>query len=141
MTDQLPSSKTLVRSLTVILIVAAVVAGYFAVKYNQANEQIASLTSQLGDAQKQIAELQPLADKALTLPISLRIDRHALTAGYDLFIINRAGESLRFHFAVGNRQLETVIDGGKWWTLQGLASGDVVQIDSKGYNSKTVTIQ
>jgi uncharacterized coiled-coil protein SlyX len=183
MTDQPPSSKTLARSLTVILIVAVVVAGYFVVKYTQANEQIASLTSQLGDSQKQIAsltsqladsqkqitsltsqladsqkqitsltsqladsqkqiaELQPLANKALTLPIALHINRHALTPGYDLSVGNLTRESLRFHFTVGDRHFDTVIDGGKLWILHGLASGDVVQIDSEGYDPKTVTIQ
>jgi hypothetical protein len=141
MTDQPLSSKTLARSLTVILIVAVAVAGYFVVKYNQANERISSLTSQLEDSQKQIAELQPLADKALSLPIALHIDRHALTPGYDLIARNLTGESLRFHFTAGNRHFDQVIDGGKLWILHGLASGDVVQIDSEGYNPKTVTIQ
>ena len=140
--------------------IAAACAVYFAVKTSKANsenaalttrleqtvsqdkEQMDSLTAQLEAAEKRIAELQPLADKARTLPLTWRIDRHALHAGYDLFVFSRARESLRFHFTInGTRKVDALIDGGKLWILHGLASGDSVEISSDGYDSKTVPIQ
>lgn len=136
------SSKALVCALSVALIIVAVIAGVFTYKYFQAAEENATLTAQLEDAQKQINELQPLADKARTMPLAIRIDRHALNVGYNLFAFNRARESLRFQFTVnGSKKFGRVIDGGRFWVLKGLASGDVVKIDSEGYDSKSVTIQ
>jgi Tfp pilus assembly protein PilN len=77
-------SKALVGVLSVILIVVAVIAGVFTYKYFQATEENATLTAQLEDSQKQISELQPLAEKARTLPVRLTINRHALNAGYNV---------------------------------------------------------
>jgi hypothetical protein len=94
--------------------------------------------------QKQIAELQPLANKARQLPIVLRIDRHAINAGYNLFIFNRSRDSLHFKCSLQvlgrNRQRIYTIDGGKFAIFPGLATGDTVQIESDGYDPKTVTI-
>lgn len=134
-------SHPLVASLSVFLIIVAAIAAWYAYKWNQSQEVVASLTSQLESSEKQIAELQPLAEKARQLPIVVRIDRHAINAGYNLFTFNRSRDSLRFHFTVnGGRQFNAVIDGGKFWVLKGLANGDTVQIDSDGYDAKTVSI-
>jgi len=148
MTDsaQPKTHKTLAIVSSICLVIVAVIAGYWINKANSqlaaANEQTASLTSQLEDAQKEIAELQPLANKARTLPVTFRIDHHALSAGYTLYTFNRSRESLRFHIAVnGGRTFNPVIDGGKLWMLRGLASGDKVEVSSDGYDPRTITIQ
>jgi hypothetical protein len=140
------SGKTLVVVLSLCLIVVAGLAGYILINsqknVTELQGQVSSLTTQLEDSEKQIAELQPLAQKARTLPITFRIDRHALGAGYTLFTFNRARESLRFTFTVnGNRKFNTVIDGGRLWMLKGLATGDSVEVVSDGYDPKTVAIQ
>jgi hypothetical protein len=148
------SNKALVGSLSVALIFIACLAAYFVYRGNQFEEQatalngqVASLTSQLEDAQKEIIALQPLAEKARTMPVVFRIDRHALNAGYNLYVINRARISLRFTYTVngrevrGGRAASPVIDGGRFTIIPGLASGDVVKIASDGYDDKTVTIQ
>jgi hypothetical protein len=162
------SSRPLLAVVAVLLIIMAAVAGLYNYKYDQATtqiaaisterdaatvenaqdkEQIATLTGQLEDAQKEISELQPLANKARTMPIALRIDRHALNAGYNLFVYNRARISLRFHYTINGNEVHAgkgarpVIDGGRFAIIPGLASGDVVKIDSEGYDDRTITIQ
>jgi hypothetical protein len=145
-TAQPKTHKTLAIVSSICLIIVAVVAGYCINKTNSqltaSNEQVASLTGQLEDAQKEIADLQPLANKARTLPVAFRIDHHALSAGYTLYTFNRARESLRFHVTVnGGRNFNPVIDGGKLWMLRGLATGDKVEVSSEGYDARTVTIQ
>jgi hypothetical protein len=149
MTDsaQPKSSNALVVALSVCLIIVALAAGYFVYRTNSAlaasNEQVASLTGQLEDAQKEITNLQPLADKAKAMPVTFRIDRHALTAGYTLYTFNRARESLRFKVVIngGKTFPNVVIDGGRFWQLRGLASGDTIVVSSEGYDDKTVNIQ
>ena len=135
-------SKALVGVLSVILIVVAVIAGVFTYKYFQVAEDNAALTTQLEDSQKQISELQPLAEKARTLPVRLTINRHALNAGYNVLAFNLSRSSLRFQFTVnGTRHIAAVIDGGRFFIVKGLASGDTLAVDSEGYDTKTVSIQ
>ncbi len=64
------------------------------------NGQVASLTSQLEDSQKEIAEL-----RGRTMPITLRIDRDAINAGYNLYVYNQARTSLRFHYMVRGNEV------------------------------------
>jgi len=163
-------SSPLVPILSVCLILISCIAGYLGYKYSQsqdslatvagqltqtqaqitsltadnteAKENAAALTSQLEDSQKQIAELQPLAEKARTLPIRLTINQHAANAGYNVLAFNLSRSSLRFVFTVnGARKINAVIDGGHFYILRGLASGDTLAVDSRGYDTKTVTIQ
>jgi hypothetical protein len=148
MTDipQPKSGKVLVAILSVLLIVVAGIAGWSLVSGQQKqaalDEQVATLTSQLEDSEKQIAQLQPLAQKARELPVVVRINRHALTPGYTLITINQSRSSLRFKFVVnGGRTFGRVIDAGKLWLLNGLASGDKVSIESEGYDAKEIAIE
>jgi cell division protein FtsB len=165
-----PKSNPLVPVLSIGLILVACIAGYFGYKYSQsqdalasetaqftqaqatitsltaenaeAKDNVAALTSQVEESQKQIAELQPLAEKARTLPIRLTINQHAANAGYNVFAFNLSRSSLRFVFTInGGRKINAVIDGGKFFVIRALASGDTLAVDSKGYDTKTVTIQ
>lgn len=132
---------------SIIVVVVCGVCGYFINKTSSAlatsNEQVASLTGQLEDAQKEIADLQPLANKARAMPVTFRIDRHAVSAGYTLFTFNRSRDSLRFKVVINDGRTfpNVVIDGGKFWQLRGLASSDKVVVSSEGYDDKTVNIQ
>jgi hypothetical protein len=141
------SSNAIVVALSVVLLIVLIGGGYLINKTNNdltaSNAQVASLTGQLEDAQKEITSLQPLAEKARTMPITFRIDRHALTDGYTLFTFNRARDSLRFKVVIngGKTFPNVVIDGGKFWQLRGLASGDTVVVSSAGFDDKTVNIQ
>jgi hypothetical protein len=148
MTDapQPTSGKVLMPVLSVLLILVAAIAGWslYSGQQKQAalDEQVSTLTSQLEDSEKQIAQLQPLAQKARELPVVLRINRHALTPGYTLITINQSRSSLRFTFTVnGGRTFNRVIDAGRLWLLNGLASGDRLTIESDGFDPKEVTIQ
>jgi hypothetical protein len=140
-------SNAIVVALSVVLVLGAIGAAYLINKSSSeakaAQDQVASLTGQLEDAQREISELKPLANKARTLPVTFRIDRHALSAGYTLYTFNRSRESLRFHVSIegGKSFPNVVIDGGKFWQLRGLASGDKVTVSSTGYDDKTVNIQ
>jgi uncharacterized membrane protein len=137
--------KSLVAVLAVLIILVGALAGYFIYKSNQADEQISALTTQLEDAEKQIAQLQPLAEKARVLPVITHLNKHALAAGYDLLTSNRSRESLRFRFTVEamgrQRSYAAVIDGGRFFILHGLASGDKITIESEGYDPVTVDVQ
>jgi outer membrane murein-binding lipoprotein Lpp len=146
---QRSSSKALVASLVVSQIVVAGVAVYsiFHVtkpdaKIASLSGQIASLTAQLDDSQKEIAEL-----RARTMPITLRIDRDAINAGYNLYVYNQARTSFRIHYMVrgnegrGSKITRAVIDGGRFIIIPGLAWGDVVNINCEGYDDKSVTIK
>ena len=135
-------ASALVPVLSLCLILVAAIAGYFGFKYSQSQETVAGLTSQLEDSQKEISELQPLADKARTLPVRLSINRHALNAGYNVLAFNLSRQSLRFEFTVnGSKHFNTVIDGGRFFIVKALASGDMLTVASDGYDPKTVTIQ
>lgn len=163
-------SSPLVPILSIGLILVAVIAGYFGYRSSQSQDALAAetnqftqaqatiasltaenteekesnaaLTSQVEESQKQIAELQPLAEKARTLPIRLTINKHAANAGYNVFAFNLARSSLRFVFTInGGRKINAVIDGGKFFVIRALASGDTLSVDSNGYDTKTVTIQ
>lgn len=143
------SSKALVASLIVSQISVAGIAAYSFFKGNRSdtkiaslNGQVASLTSQLEDSQKEISEL-----RARTMPITLSIDRDAINAGYNLNVYNEARTSLRFHFMVsgnevrGSKITRAVIDGGRFIIIPGLARGDVVKINCDGYDDRSVTIK
>jgi hypothetical protein len=146
---QRSSSKALVASLVVSQIVVAGVAAYSILKGTKPdakiaslNGQVASLTSQLEDSQKEISEL-----RARTMPITLSIDRDAINAGYNLNVFNQAMTSLRLHFMVsgnevrGSKITRAVIDGGRFIIIPGLAKGDVVKINCEGYDDRSVTIK
>ena len=146
---QRSSSKALIVILCVSQIIVVAVAA-FAIfnrtkpdtKIASLNGQVASLTSQLEDSRKEIAEL-----RGRTMPITLKIDRDAINAGYNLYVYNQAGTSLRFHYMVrgnegsGSKITRAVIDGGKFIILPGLAWGDVVNINCEGYDDRSVTIK
>jgi hypothetical protein len=139
----------LVASLIVSQIVVAGVAAYSIFKATKPeakiaslNGQVASLTSQLEDSQKEIAEL-----RGRTMPITLRTDRDAINGGYNLYVSNEARTSLRFHYMVrgdevrGSKITRAVIDGGRFIIIPGLARGDVVNINCDGYDDRSVTIK
>ena len=56
-TTQPRSSKALVVSLSVFLIVVAIIAALFVYKWNESQETVNALSAQLEDSEKQIAEL------------------------------------------------------------------------------------
>jgi hypothetical protein len=146
---QRSSSKALIAILSVSQIIVVGVAAYFIfngtkpdAKIASLNVQVASLTLQLEDSQKEIAELRGRA-----MPITLRIDRDAISAGYNLYVYNQARTSLKFHYMVrgnegrGSKITRTVIDGGRFIIIPGLASGDVVNINCEDYDDRSVTIK
>ncbi len=132
-------------TLIVLLVVVIGVAGAFLYKLVQAKDESSALRAQLEDAERQISELQPLAQKARKLPISTRVDRHAINAGYNLMIFNQSRAPLRLSVtvtAVGrSRTFTPVIDGGKLWFVRGLAPNDTVSIASDGYDTEMLTIE
>jgi len=151
---QRSSSKALVAGLSMSLIVVAGVAAYSIFNRTRAdakiaslNEQVASLTSQLEDSQKENAELKAMGIKVRTMPVTLKIDRDGINAGYNLYVYNQAKTSLRFHYMVrgnevrGSKITRTVIDGGRFIIIPGLALGDVVNINCEDYDDRSVTIK
>jgi hypothetical protein len=146
---QRSSSKALVASLIVSQIVVAGVAAYSIfdrtkpdAKVASLNGQVASLTSQLEDSQKEIAKL-----RGRIMPITLRIDRDAIKAGYNLYVYNQARTPLRFHYMVkgnevrGSKITRAEIDVGRFIIIPGLGWGDVVNINCDGYDDRSVTIK
>ena len=147
--NELPAtSKTPVAAvpiLTSFLLAAICVAGYFGYTSHSQSEEIVALQGQVEDAEKQIANLQPLAQKARQLPIATRINRHAANAGNNLVIFNRARDSLRLNIAInaGGRvkNVIPVVDGGRMYLIRSLAPGDSVAISADGYDTTTVPIE
>jgi hypothetical protein len=144
----------LVASLSALLIVVTSVAAYSVYKRTKAdaeiaslNGQVASLTSQLEDSQKENAELKALGIKVRTMPVTLRIDRDGINAGFNLYVHNQAKTPLQFHYMVrgnevrGSKITRAVIDGGSFIIIPGLASGDVVNINCEDYDDRSVTIK
>jgi hypothetical protein len=99
----------------------------------------------LEQAEAEVAALKPLADKARTLPITVRKTKAVLTSGYVLSIYNQARMPLRLDVtwtANGRTNAQTfVIDGGQTHRLIGLAPGDSLKIASEDFDPMTVTIK
>lgn len=104
---------------------------------------ISKLQVELTQTKAEIAQLQPLAAKARTLPVTTRLVK-GRGAGYTLFLMNEAREALRFSIKItslGKTHTATqVVDGGHGWPLPGLASSDTVEIESEGYDPTLVKI-
>jgi hypothetical protein len=143
------SSKALVVILSVSQIVVICIAGYSVfnrtkpdAKTASLNRQVALLTSQLEDSQKEIMEL-----RGRTMPITLRTDRDATNGGYNLYVYNEGRTSLSFHYMVRGNEVRgsiitrAVIDGGKFIIIPGLDRGDMVNINCEGYDDRSVTIK
>jgi hypothetical protein len=131
--------------LTSLLAAAVCVAGYLAYTSHGQSEEISALQSQVEDSEKQIAQLQPLAEKARQLPIVTRINRHAANSGYNMIIINRSRDSLRLNIAVTAggkvKNFIPVVDGNHFFMVRSLAPGDSVAIGADGYDTTTVPIE
>jgi hypothetical protein len=146
---QRSSSKALVASLIGSQILVAGLAAYLIfkgakpdAKIASINAQVASLTLQLEDSQKEIAEL-----RGRTMPITFRTERDAINGGYTLYMSNESRTALRFHYMVrgnderGSKITRAVIDGGRFIIIPELTRGDVVNINCDGYDDKSVIIK
>jgi hypothetical protein len=151
---QRSSRQALVASLSVLLIVVVGVAAYSIVsrikdhaEIASLNGQVASLTSQLEDSQKENAELKALGIRVRTMPVALRIDRDAVNAGYSLCVFNQAKSALSLHYMVkgnevrGSKISRAMIDGGRFIIIPGLTLGDVVNINCEDFDDRSVTIK
>ena len=100
---------------------------------------------QHNDPSCHVSCLKPLADKARQLPISTRIDTHAVSAGYRLFVYNQSRTPLRLTITItaGGRakNLSRVVDGGSSFIIPGLAPSDSVSMISDGFDATTVPIK
>jgi uncharacterized membrane protein YhiD involved in acid resistance len=107
----------------------------------QSKAESEQLQSQLAEDESQIAQLQPLADKARQMPIRTKFQK-SLGPGYMLQIFNISRTSLRVEVVVTalNKSLAQVIDGGRLWIVRGFASGDQIEIKSDNYDSVKLAV-
>jgi len=113
--------------------------------------QAALLQSQLDHAQSQIAQLTPLATKAVTIPVSVSIRKALAGSGLVLVFKNNGGQLLTLNIRCTNPAFNTSkvfrmdVNPGmasELGHLQGwaAASGDEVEIACEGYETQRLKI-
>jgi hypothetical protein len=168
MNDALSPSqnKTAIIVLACVLALAASTTIYFALQSHRRGVQLVGLQAQLGqtaallqgtsaqlqdaktklaDAEAQISQMQPLAEKALRLPVTTRLFPAPFGPGYDLRIQNHSLQILELGIAItpsvgGNRSVRRVLDPRQSVAVTNLGPGDRIEIAAQGYDPVTVTV-
>lgn len=101
--------------------------------------------AKLSDAQAKIAQLEPIADRVLKMPVITRLVRAGIGPGYELRIQNHSPEILELGITItpstgANRSLRRVLDPRRLAIVNKLGPGDRVEIDSQGFNPVTLTV-
>ena len=152
--------NTITIILGIGLAVAVIAAVFFAIRANTLRNRVAELQTQLNQAQAQleqaktvITQLQPLAQKALQLPINLTVRKAMMGAGFVLQIHNQSGKSLPLKITLTNptfnktKTFDMVADAApvpreighlEGWTL---APGDIIRVTSEGFESLETKVQ
>lgn len=146
-------SKAPTIILGIAFTVALIAAVLLFIRANALQDKIAQLQSQLDQTQSllnqannQIAQLQPLAQKARQMPVSITFRQALMGGGYVVQFHNKSGKNLPLKITVKNptfnktKTFDAVANAGpkpleighmEGWTF---ASGDVIEVVSEGFD-------
>jgi hypothetical protein len=113
--------------------------------FQNTTAQLQATKAKLADAQARIAQMQPLAEKALRLPVATRLIRAPFGSGYDLRIQNHSFQVLELGITITpsvgeSRSVRRVLDPRKLVLVNQLGPGDQIEIDAQGFDPLTVTV-